>query len=121
MHRNKKHLLKLKIIIFKYIYQYNINQIKYLPSNSFISLIKGRKNVLKSFSPGIKKGINKFSFLTLIKGSRLIFIIRNAQQSSVLCLKIWYPSQETVNATSLLSLNKFLSNILYKYYHQKYL
>ncbi len=84
-----------------------------MPSNSFISLIKGRKNVLISFGcfgSDIKKGINKFSFLTLIKGSRLLFIIRNAQQSSVLCLKIWYPSQETVNATSLLSLNKFLSN-----------
>src|SRR6266498_1564842 len=113
MHRNKKHLLKLKIIIFKYIYQYNINQIKYLPSNSFISLIKGHKNVLKSFgcfSSGIKKEINKFSFLTLIKGLRLLFIIRNAQQLSILYLKICYPSQETVNAMSLLSLNKFLSN-----------
>ncbi len=84
-----------------------------MPSNSFILLIKDCKNVLISFncfSLDIKKRINKFSFLTLIKGSRLLFIIRNAQQSSVLYLKIWYLLQETVNTTSLLSLNKFLSN-----------
>ena len=84
-----------------------------MPSNSFISLIKGRKNVLISFGyfgPGIKKEINKFSFLTLIKESRLLFIIRNTQQSSVLYLKIWYLSQETINAISFLSLNKFLFN-----------
>ena len=84
-----------------------------MPSNFFILLIKGYKNILISFdcfSSGIKKEINKFSFLTLIKGLRLLFIIRNAQQLSVFCLKIWYPSQKAVNITSLLSLNKFLSN-----------
>ena len=50
-------------------------------SNSFILSTKGHKNVLKSFgcfSPGIKKGIIKFSFLTLIEGSRLLLIKRNA-------------------------------------------
>ncbi len=84
-----------------------------MSSNSFILLIKDRKNVLISFGcfgSGIKKGINKFSFLILIKELRLLFIIRNAQQSFILYLKIWYLSQKTVNATSLLSLNKFLSN-----------
>ncbi len=84
-----------------------------MPSNSFILLIKGHKNILISFGYfdlDIKKEINKFSFLTLIKGLRLLFTIRNTQQSSILYLKIWYLLQETVNVTSLLLLNKFLFN-----------
>ena len=63
----------------------------------------GHKNELKLHgAQGLEiiAPINKLCFLTWSSG--LIFALINniTQQSSVYCLKIWYPSSETVKAIS---------------------
>ena len=81
MHHNMLYHLKINYFLIKIILKCYYKKKIYSLSNSFISSTKGLKNELKSLGevgPGIKKGINKFSFLTRIEGSRLLLIKRNA-------------------------------------------